>query len=70
MRNAYLSRIMNVKVPYSNIKADISKILKKNEYIEDFKVVDEENNKKSILLTLNNVRTTKYVPTLRRISRP
>jgi ribosomal protein S8 len=61
---------MNVKVPYSNIKADISKILKKNEYIEDFKVVDEENNKKSILLTLNNVRTTKYVPTLRRISRP
>ena len=70
IRNAYLSRILEVKVPYSKIKADISRILKKNKYIADFEVVEEENNKKSIMLTLNNVRTTKYVPTLRRISKP
>jgi small subunit ribosomal protein S8 len=69
IRNAYLARIVEVKVPYSNIKAGISKILKKNKYIVDFKIMDEEN-KKSILLTLNDVRTTKYVPTLKRISKP
>lgn len=70
IRNAYLSRIVEVKIPYSKIKSDISKILKKNKYITDFEVVEEDNNKKSIMLTLNNVRTTKYVPTLRRISKP
>ncbi len=70
IRNAYLARILEVKIPYSKIKSDISKILKKNKYITDFEVVEEENNKKSIMLTLNNVRTTKYVPTLRRISKP
>ena len=70
IRNAYLSRIIELKIPYSNIKADISKILKKNKYIADYKVIDEENNKKSILLILNDVRTTKYIPTLKRISKP
>jgi small subunit ribosomal protein S8 len=70
IRNAYLSRIAEITIPYSNIKSDISKILKKNKYIVEYKVIDEENNKKSIILTLNDVRTTKYIPTLRRISRP
>lgn len=69
IRNAYLARILEVKIPYSKIKFDISKILKKNKYIADFEFV-EEDNKKSIMLTLNNVRTTKYVPTLKRISKP
>jgi small subunit ribosomal protein S8 len=70
IRNAYLARIEEVKVPYSKIKSDIAKILKKNKYIADFEVVTDDNNKKSIMLTLNNVRTTKYVPTLKRISKP
>ena len=70
IRNAYLARIIEVRLPYSKLKTDISKILKKNKYIVDFEVVEEENNKKSIMLTLNDVRTTKYVPTLTRISKP
>jgi len=70
IRNAYLARIQEVKIPYSKLKADIVKILKKNKYIAWFDIVDEENNKKSIKLTLNNVRVTKYVPTLTRISKP
>lgn len=70
IRNAYLARIIEVRLPYSKLKADISKILKKNKYIADFEVVEEENKKKSIMLTLNDVRTTKYVPTLKRISKP
>ncbi len=70
IRNAYMARLIEVKLPFSSIKADISKILKKNKYIVDFEIVDEENNKKTIKLTLNDVRTTKYVPTLSRISKP
>jgi len=70
IRNAYMARITEVKLPHSNLKADIAKILKKNKYIVDFKVIDEGNNKKSIGLTLNDVRTTKYIPTMSRISKP
>ena len=70
IRNAYMARIVDVKIPYSKLKADIAKILKKNKYIVDFEIIDEWSNKKSIKLTLNDVRTTKYVPTLTRISKP
>jgi small subunit ribosomal protein S8 len=70
IRNAYMARIIEVKVPYSRIKKDIATILKKNKYIIDFSVNDEENNKKTILLTLNNVRSTKYIPNFNRISKP
>lgn len=70
IRNAYMARINEVKLPYSRIKADISKILRKNKYITDFKIIEESNNKKSILIMLNDVRVTKYIPTLKRISKP
>ncbi len=70
IRNAYMARIIEVKLPYSKLKVDIAKILKKNKYIVEFEITDEWNNKKSIMLTLNDVRTTKYVPTFTRISRP
>lgn len=72
IRNAYMARIIEVKVPYSKIKSDILKILKKNNYIVDFKIdwEWESNVKREIIITLNDVKKTKYIPTLRRISRP
>ncbi len=70
LRNAYLARILEVKSPYSKLKSDLLKILKKNKYIVDFEEVDEGNNKKALLVTLNDVRQTKYVPTFKRISKP
>lgn len=70
LRNAYLARILEVKVPYSRLKSDILKILKKNKYIVDFEVLDEWNNKKSFLIKLNDVRKTLYIPTFKRISKP
>lgn len=69
IRNAYMARIELVQIPYSRIKADILKILKKNKYITDFEVL-EENNKKTLQITLNSVKVTKYVPTFKRISKP
>jgi len=69
IRNAYMARIELVQVPYSRVKADILKILKKNKYVADFEIL-EENNKKTLQVTLNSVKVTKYVPTFKRISKP
>ena len=70
IRNAYLARIDVIELPYSKIKSDILRILKKNKYILDYKEVELENNKKVLSVSLNDVRVTKYVPTLKRISKP
>jgi small subunit ribosomal protein S8 len=70
IRNAYMARIVEFKVPYSTIKANILKVLNKNKYIAGFEIIDEENNKKSLQVVLNDVRETKYVPTFKRISKP
>ncbi|NUJ98262.1 30S ribosomal protein S8 [Candidatus Gracilibacteria bacterium] len=69
VRNAYMARIELIRIPYSKLKADIVKILKKNKYVFDFEVV-EENNKKFIDVKLNDIRITKYIPTFKRISKP
>ncbi len=70
IRNAYLARKRETVIPYSRLKQDILKILKKNKYIVEYSVSEWEKGKKDILVQLNNVRETKYIPTLRRISRP
>jgi len=70
IRNAYMARLKGFEIPYSTIKANILKVLKKNKYIVDFEVVDLGNNKKALKVSLNDVRVTKYVPTLKRISKP
>lgn len=70
IRNAYLARKTDIVIPFSGIKADILKILKKNKYIADFSENDLGNGKKDLQIILNNVRETLYVPTFRRISTP
>ncbi len=69
IRNAYMARIEDLKLPYSRIKSDILRILKKNKYIVDFELV-EEWNKKFLMVKLNDIRVTKYLPTFKRISKP
>lgn len=69
LRNAYLSRIREVSMPFSRLKSDILKILKKNNYILDYEV-KEEGVKKFLVVKLNDVRVTKYIPTFNRISKP
>lgn len=70
IRNAYLARKEDIAVPYSRIKQDILKILKKNKYIADYELVELEGGKKDLKIVLNNVRKTLVVPTFKRISRP
>lgn len=70
LRNAYLARIELVRLPYSKLKTEILRILKKNKYIVDFEVVELENNIKVLEVKLNDIRITKYIPTFKRISKP
>ena len=70
IRNAYMARIIEVKIPYSKIKSEILKILKKNKYILDFDTTTDGDIKKILVVTLNDVKVTKYIPTLKRISKP
>ena len=70
IRNAYMARIIEVKIPYSKIKSEILKILKKNKYILDFDTTTDGDVKKILVVTLNDVKVTKYIPTLKRISKP
>ena len=70
LRNAYFARLKEVRVPYSRLKNDILNILKKNKYIISVEIIEEENNKKFLHITLNDIRITKYIPTFTRISRP
>ena len=67
IRNGYLSRLARVEVPYSTIKAELLRVMKKNGYIVSFDVSEET---RTIFVELNDVRVTKYVPSFRRISRP
>lgn len=70
IRNAYLARKEDISVPYSRIKSDILKILKKNKYIADYSENDLGGGKKDLQIVLNDVRKTLVVPTFKRISRP
>lgn len=70
VRNGYLARLIKIKAPYSKIKNELCRILKKNKYIVSFEVEDLWNWKKDLVIELNDVRLTKYIPTLKRISKP
>lgn len=70
IRNGYIARLPNTRVPYSKIKNEILRILKKNKYIVSFEVEDMGNGKRDIVIELNDVRLTKYIPTFKRISKP
>lgn len=70
IRNWYLARLVTISLPHSEIKEQILKILKKNWYIVSYEASDLWNWKKDLLVSLNDVRVTKYIPTLKRISKP
>ena len=67
IRNGYLARLHDISVPYSKMKAEILRILKKNGYIVDFALSED---KRTFTVSLHDVRKSKYIPSLKRISRP
>ncbi len=67
IRNGYLSRLAKTEVPYSILKVELLRVLKKNNYIVNYAVSEDKRN---VVIELNDVRVTKYVPSFRKISKP
>jgi len=70
IRNAILAKKKEVSIPSSRMKVEISKVLKEEGYIQNFKVIDD--NKQGILsITLSYTDDNQSVITgLRRVSKP
>ena len=70
IRNANQMRYEEVKVPASNIKKEIARILKEEGFIKDYKV-EEDSTQGTIVLTLKYTDKKERVITgLKRISKP
>ena len=70
IRNANQMRYEEVKVPASNIKKEIARILKEEGFIKDYKI-DSEDAQGTIILTLKYTDKKERVITgLKRISKP
>ncbi len=70
IRNANSMRYQEVSIPASNLKIRLAKILKDEDFIEDYKDVDE-NVEGTILITLKYGKNKERVITgLKRISKP
>ena len=70
LRNGYLAHKAEVSAPYSKIKESILKILKDNNYIEDFSVKKIDKVKKRFFIKLNYVQDIPAITKIKRISRP
>ena len=70
IRNANAMRYTEVKVPASNLKLELARILKEEGFIEDYKVL-EETAQGMILLTLKyGPKKERVITGLKRISKP
>ena len=69
IRNANQMRYEEVKVPASNIKKEIARILKEEGFIKDYKIVSDDAQG-TIVLTLKYNKKERVITGLKRISKP
>lgn len=71
IRNAIIARHESVDIPYSNMKFAISKILKEEGYIKNYKTFIDEARKKFLKVYVSYDENNKSIITgLQRISKP
>jgi small subunit ribosomal protein S8 len=71
IRNAIMARHESVDIPYSNMKFGISKIMKEEGYIRNYKTFVDETRKKFLKVYISYDESSKSVITgLKRISKP
>ncbi len=72
IRNAILAKHVHVFVPFSKMKLAITKVLLESGYIEKYKTIEQEKNKKNIKIFLKYNREKKFfsIQKLIRISKP
>lgn len=69
LRNAGRVKHSTLDMPSSKTKAEISRILQKEGYIEGFEVVDAGNNKKDLKITLKYYKDKSVIEGLKRMSK-
>jgi small subunit ribosomal protein S8 len=70
IRNALLVKKKDVTMPSSRLKVEVTKILKEEGYIKNFKVIDD-NKQGSLIITLKYAENSRSVITgLQKISKP
>lgn len=70
IRNANKAKFEKVDIPSSRLKASVAKLLKKERYIKDFKVLNENNKKTLQLLLRYDEHNNPIITGLKRVSRP
>ena len=70
VRNANAVMHEKVDIPHSKMKGRIAEILKEQGYISNFKIVTDEENKKSIRVYLKYAGKERVIKGLKRISKP
>ncbi|MGA2668565.1 MAG: 30S ribosomal protein S8 [Ignavibacteria bacterium] len=70
VRNALKARKRSVDVPASNLKKQITEILKKNGFIDDYQIVETSNKQGSIIIKLKYYNNESVILGLERISKP
>lgn len=69
IRNAQLMGIREVRMPHSNLKSEILRVLKEEGFIESFETV-ADNNKKDLTVSLKYFQGLPVIEKIKRISRP
>lgn len=71
MRNANARVLREVRVPFSNIKAEIARILKEEGFIEDYRVEGEKKRDLVIILKYKGKRgKDPVIESIERVSKP
>jgi small subunit ribosomal protein S8 len=70
VRNAIAARHEKVDIPASKVKLEITKILKNEGYIQNFKVQDDNKNQGTIRIFLKYAEGQPVISGLKQISRP
>ncbi len=69
IRNANAALKPEVKIPHSKLKTEIARILKREGYVADFEVVQEDAHKQ-IQIQLKYSGKTRTIEGIKRVSRP
>ena len=70
IRNAQLRTLHNVKIPSSKFREKILIVLKDEGYIADYKILNEENNKNTLMVDLKYHNGTPVIKEIKRVSKP
>jgi len=70
IRNAQLRTLHKVKIPSSRFREKILIVLRDEGYIADYKILNEENNKNSLMVDLKYHNGVPVINEIKRVSKP